>query len=106
MALMDDILKGLALDEVISGGGVPGAVVGIGALLLAPILIPAVAGAGKPVAKAVIKEGIKLYEKGKESFAEVGEVFEDLIAEAKAELAEDDKTSTNNNQPQPIVLSD
>ncbi|MFB2936013.1 DUF5132 domain-containing protein [Aerosakkonemataceae cyanobacterium BLCC-F154] len=102
---MDDILKGVALDEVIGSGGIPGAVVGIGALLLAPVLIPVVAGAGKPVAKAVIKEGIKFYEKGKESFAEVGEVFEDLIAEAKAELAEDE-TSSNNNQPQTIIVSD
>jgi len=107
MALMDDILKGVALDEVIAGGGIPGIAVGIGALLLAPVLIPLVAGAGKPVAKAVIKEGIKLYEKGKESFAEVGEVFEDLLAEAKAEIAEEDKQATpTNNQPQMIVVND
>ena len=29
-----------------------------------------------------------LYEKGKETFAELGEVVDDLIAEAKSEIAE------------------
>ena len=106
MALADDILKGVALDEVLAGGGLPGAVVGIGALLLAPVLIPVVAGVGKPVAKTMIKEGIKLYEKGKETFAEMGEVLEDIVAEAKAEIAQEDRNSHTNNQPQTIVVND
>jgi hypothetical protein len=38
--------------------------------------------------KAAIKGGIVLYDRSKESFAEVGEVVEDLVAEVKAELAE------------------
>ena len=105
MALADDILKGVALDEVLAGGGLPGAVVGIGALLLAPVLIPVVAGVGKPVAKTMIKEGIKLYEKGKETFAEMGEVLEDIVAEAKAEIAQEDKPD-NSHQPQTIVVND
>jgi capsid protein len=43
----------------------------------------------KPAAKAAIKGGLVLYEKGKETFAEVGEVVEDIVAEAKAELDEE-----------------
>jgi hypothetical protein len=37
--------------------------------------------------KAAIKGGIVLYEKGRETVAEVGEVLEDIVAEAKAEVA-------------------
>jgi predicted DNA-binding antitoxin AbrB/MazE fold protein len=47
-----------------------------------------VAGVGKPLAKAAIKGGIVLYEKSKGVIAEVGETLEDIVAEAKAELAE------------------
>lgn len=69
--------------------GVPGIAAGIGAVVLAPLLIPAVAKVGKPVAKAAIKGGITLYERGRGALAEAGEVFEDLVAEAKVELAEE-----------------
>jgi hypothetical protein len=62
--------------------------VGIAAGIGAVVLLPVVAGFGKPVAKAAIKGGIALYEKSKGVFAEAGEVFEDLVAEARAEIAE------------------
>ncbi|MUG99078.1 DUF5132 domain-containing protein [Scytonema sp. UIC 10036] len=73
------------LDEVVEGLGVPG----IAAILLLPVLIPVAGGIGKSIAKATIKGGIVLYEKGKGVIAEVGETFEDIIAEAKAEIAEE-----------------
>lgn len=63
-------------------------VTGIAAIVLLPVLVPVVAGVGKPIAKAAIKGGIVLYEKGKGIIAEAGESLEDLVAEAKAELAE------------------
>jgi hypothetical protein len=63
-------------------------VTGIAAIVLLPVLVPVAAGVGKPLAKATIKGGIVLYEKGKGVIAEVGETLEDLVAEAKAELAE------------------
>ena len=54
-----------------------------------PVLVPVAAGKlGKPLAKATIKGGIVLYEKGKGVIAEVGETLEDIVAEAKAEMAE------------------
>ena len=77
---MPDIIEDLAEDL-----GVPG----IAAIVLLPVLVPVAAGkVGKPLAKATIKGGIVLYEKGKGVIAEVGETFEDIVAEAKAELAE------------------
>jgi hypothetical protein len=69
--------------------GVPGFVAGIGAVVLAPVVIPAAAKVGKPLAKAAIKGGILAYETVKGAIAETGEVFEDLVAEVKAEIAEE-----------------
>ncbi|NET05999.1 MAG: DUF5132 domain-containing protein [Symploca sp. SIO2B6] len=75
-------------ENVVEDMGVPGVAAGIGALALIPLLIPAVAKVGKPIAKAAIKSGIVFYEKSKGIIEETGELFEDLVAESKAELAE------------------
>ena len=66
----------------------PGILIGAGAVLLAPVVIPIIAGIAKPVAKAVIKGSLITYHKVKESTAEALESIEDLAAEAKSELAE------------------
>lgn len=71
------------VENVVEDLGVPG----IAAIVLLPVLVPVVAGVGKPLAKATIKGGIVLYEKGKGVIAEVGETLEDIVASAKAELA-------------------
>jgi hypothetical protein len=69
---------------------VPGGwVAGMGALVLAPIVVPALAKAGKPLAKAAIKGGLRLYEESKGALLEAGEIFEDLVAEAQAEMADE-----------------
>lgn len=76
------------LNEMMANGnGGRALTLGIGAVILAPIIIPAVAKVGKPIVKATIKNGLALYEKSKSSVAEAGEVLGDLVAEAKAELA-------------------
>lgn len=75
---------------------------GIGAVVLAPTVIPLL----KPIAKATIKTGVSLYEKSKGAIAESGEAIGDLVAEAKAEVqAEQEQmmaiertSSTNNTQ--------
>lgn len=74
MALLDnrDMAKGIAI--------------GIGVALLAPVLLPAVAGIARPLARAAMKSGIIAYEKGREAAAELREVVEDLMAEAQSEL--------------------
>jgi hypothetical protein len=61
---------------------------GAGMMILAPIVVPIVASALKPVAKAAIKGGMIAYGKIKETAAETMESVEDLAAEAKAELTE------------------
>lgn len=61
--------------------------VGAGAVLLAPIILPFVAGILRPVAKAAIKGGLIAYEKAKVMSSEAVESLEDLAAEAKAEVS-------------------
>ncbi|SOD40437.1 DUF5132 domain-containing protein [Nitrosovibrio sp. Nv4] len=63
-----------------------GLVTGVGASLLAPVLRPFLANVSRSLTKATIKGGIHLYEKGRESFAELGETVDDLVAEVKSEM--------------------
>lgn len=76
----------LDLDNFVEDVGLPGLVIGVGVLALAPFFGPALAKVGKPLAKATIKGGILAYEKGKYVFAEASETFKQAIAESKAEL--------------------
>lgn len=78
MALFDNGLK--------LGTGVA---IGLGALVLAPTVVPAVAAILKPLAKAAIKSGFIIYEKSREVLAETKEVIEDLAAEVRAELSQE-----------------
>lgn len=82
MALFNNGLKGNILG---------GLAIGIGAAILAPVVVPVLASVVKPLAKAAIKGGIMLYEKGREVVAEATEMVEDIVAEAKAEVAETHK---------------
>jgi hypothetical protein len=79
----------MALIDDLKGNVVSGLLIGIGAAILAPVVLPILASIAKPVAKAAVKGGIMMYEKGKEVVAETGEMLEDIVAEAKAELAEE-----------------
>lgn len=65
-----------------------GLAIGVGVALLAPVVVTSLLGASRPLARAAIKSGLILYEKGREAAAEFSEVVEDLVAEARAELAE------------------
>ncbi|HVO95092.1 MAG TPA: DUF5132 domain-containing protein [Terriglobales bacterium] len=80
MAILEDGILG-------ANGMTTGLLVGIGAAILVPALFPVVATAAKPLVKGAIKLGVTLYEKGNEAVAEVSEVIEDLVAEAKSEMA-------------------
>jgi hypothetical protein len=80
-------------DGILGNGLTTGLLAGLGAAILAPALFPAVATAAKPLVKGVIKVGVTLYEKGNEAIAEVGEVLEDLVAEAKSEMAGEKATA-------------
>ncbi|NEO97937.1 MAG: DUF5132 domain-containing protein [Symploca sp. SIO2E9] len=77
----------LDLDDLFEDFGLPGLIIGVGAVLLAPIVGPALAKVGKPAAKAAMKTGIVFYEKSKVVVSEASEAFQDLLVESKAELA-------------------
>jgi hypothetical protein len=74
------------LDDFFRGNVLAGLAVGVGAVVLAPVVLPVVAAVSKPLAKTAIKTGVILFDKGREAAAEMAEVFEDLVAEARAEL--------------------
>jgi hypothetical protein len=77
----------MALFNVLLKSNAAGAIaLGVGAAVLAPTVVPAVARAAKPFAKAAIKGGLVLYVRSKEMLAELGEVAEDAYAEATAEF--------------------
>lgn len=91
---------GKHLNEMMEGGNGGRAIAwGIGAVVLAPIVIPAIGKVAKPLAKATIKSGITIYEKGKVAVAEAGEVLQDIVAEAKAEAAAEAQQKSNPNPP-------
>ncbi|CAK0754223.1 hypothetical protein CCP3SC1_220038 [Gammaproteobacteria bacterium] len=90
MAVLDDILKS---DTVIN------LAIGIGAMVVVPMVLPVLVGLARPTTKAAIKVGIVTYEKGMEAMAEIGEIIEDLVAEAKAELSPTALANTAVNHP-------
>lgn len=79
MALLDDLFKGNVVTAL---------VVGVGGALLAPLVAPAVTNVLRPAAKAVIKGGLVVYGKGRETVAQLGEATSDIAAEARADLAQ------------------
>ncbi|MGJ0392240.1 MAG: DUF5132 domain-containing protein [Methylocystis sp.] len=71
------------LEDVVKGEGAGPLVLGVGAIMLAPTLLPALGRVLRPVAKGIIKTGMSVYEN---TFATMREATGDLIAEARAEL--------------------
>jgi hypothetical protein len=62
-------------------------IIGAAAVLLAPIVAPAVLAGMRPLSKVAIKGGVLVYDKARELIAETSEQLSDLVAEARAELA-------------------
>ncbi len=61
--------------------------VGIGLAVLAPSVFPQAARAARPYAKKAAKTGLEAYLRAREGLAEFGEFAEDVVAEARHELA-------------------
>lgn len=78
MALFDN-----GIGELFEGGAGTGIVVGLGVLLLAPTLLPAVGRMVRPLAIGALKSGMMIYN---EAAATVREAADDMVAEARAEL--------------------
>lgn len=99
-------IEGIEGIEAFEGAGVLGIAAGIGAALLAPVVLPLLGQAGKPIVKNVVKQGMMLYEKGKESIAEVTDAWEDILAEAQYEVAQSQSQDAAETQPQNIPVTD
>jgi hypothetical protein len=93
----------MALFEGWKGNILGGLALGIGASVVAPVVIPILATVAKPLTKAAIKGGFLLYDKGKETFAEMQEVVEDLVAEAKTEIEESQESPSPSGDSDPAV---
>ena len=78
----------MALFEDLTESFWPNALLGVGAVLLAPVIVPAVAGGLRPVVKTLVKGGIFVTDKVNAFVAEAGEQLDDLVAEVRAEMAE------------------
>ena len=85
-----------SVGDLLKGNVGTGLLIGIGVVALAPVIAPVIAAVAKPIIKTLIKSGIIAYEKSKEAFAEAGEAFEDLVAEAAAELDTAEKAAGGN----------
>ena len=81
MALFDDLTKG-SLSTVL---------LGLGVAIVAPSILPGLASGLRPLAKTLVRGGVTLYDAAKEGVAEAGEQFSDLVAETRAEMAQDDR---------------
>jgi len=77
MALLEDVL-------VLNGWGGP-VLLGVGAVVAIPVLLPVVGAVVRPVAKLAIQGGLLVADTFQELVAEGGEQVGELVAEAKAE---------------------
>ena len=63
----------------------PNALVAVGVVVLAPVLLPVVGVVLRPVVKGAIKAGLTFKDMAAGFVTEAGEQVSDLVAEAKAE---------------------
>lgn len=73
--------------DYLKGNVGTGLLIGVGALILAPVVLPIVAGILKTTTKAVVKTGVTLYDIGSEAVGEVGKIVGDLVTETSAVLS-------------------
>lgn len=78
-----------SIEDIIKSDISKGVALGLGAALVAVAAIPVIMRTGRPLARVALKSGILLFEKGREAMAEAEETIEDLVAEVKAELAQE-----------------
>lgn len=85
----------MALFEELFEGAAGPVAIGIGALVLAPKVLPVVGRILRPVVKGAIKTGMTIYE---ETYASVAEATGDLVAEARAELESESRQATRHSR--------
>jgi len=80
------------IDDLFKTSTVLGVAIGVGATVLAATLVPSIpvlVRSARPTARAAIKSGLVLVERGREILAEAGEELEDLLAEVRSELQQE-----------------
>jgi hypothetical protein len=85
MSLFEDVPKSWFSSSILA----------VGAILVAPTVIPALGSALRPIAKALVKNGIAVYDSAKELIAEAGEELNDMVAEARAEMEQESQPETS-----------
>lgn len=90
MALLDDVFGNLGTTLLI----------GVGAALVAPVLLPAAGAVLRPVAKGLLKGGLYLVDAAQEIIAEGSEQLSDLVAEVQAERTAAATTATRVSAPE------
>lgn len=66
-------------------GPLPVVAVGVGAAIVAPMVVPAIASVGRPLAKSALKGCLAIADQTRELLAEFGEQWGDLVAEVRSE---------------------
>ena len=74
------------LTESVGGSLMSNLLLGAAAVVVVPIVVPAVLTGVRPVAKTLLKGGVYGYDTAWAMVAEAGEQLGDLVAEAHAEL--------------------
>lgn len=74
------------VNDLFRQGPLTTAAIGVGIFMLAPVVLPIVGRLGKPLVKEFIKQGYLIYERTREGLAEVAELAEDAVAEARVQL--------------------
>src|SRR4051812_36421819 len=75
---------GRMFEDLLKGGNIlTGLAIGVGALILAPVVVPVL----RPLAKSVIKAGMMAYDEAMVALAELNEQAGDIFAEVRSEMA-------------------
>lgn len=74
------------LNELLKNPSVRNTAIGISVAILVPIVAKTLAPYVRPVARSAVKIGVVTFEKGRETFAEIGEIVDDMVAEVREEM--------------------
>lgn len=75
--------------ELKAGNLLTGLAIGVGVAVVAPVVMPIL----RPLAKSMIKAGLAAYDQARVSMAELNERTGDIMAEARAEMADSQRSA-------------
>ena len=81
------------LEDITLGSVVSTSLIGVGLVITAPLLLPAVGALVVPIVREVFKGGVRLYDAGAHAVTTMGEQLSDLVAEARAATAPTEESS-------------